>query len=202
MYACKPWAQWDGILVPERERIMVLRVLTLISILFLTASCGMNWQTLQVEKLSYGDLFRLTSHVIDTEGFVIDDANAHTGEIVTEWSYGKVVEVGRFPIRRRAIAHVDPAGDGYEIRLIIEQEALWKDYGVRDLKDQDGWEYHPNDKTKALQILRRIRVFVEEFKPSDEFYERYRRMDHLKKSTPELFDDPDFDEPDVDLKAP
>lgn len=168
---------------------MVLRASILVSLFLMTTGCGGGWHTLRVNSLSYGDLFKLTSHVIDSEGFVIKEANAHNGEIETDWSYGKVVEVGRFPIRSRVEATVDPENDGYEVSLRVRREALWKDYGVRDIRNQEGWEPHPSDKKMGFKLITRIRMFVEEFKPSDEFYNRYKRLEHMKKQLPDVLED-------------
>ncbi|MBU0753679.1 MAG: hypothetical protein KJ645_00975 [Planctomycetes bacterium] len=152
-------------------------------------ACSEGWQRLEVEDLSYNDVFRLTTHVIDTNGFIIDEANTHTGEIVTRWNYGKFVEHGRFPIRRRVEAQIDPTGDQtYLIRLRAPQEALWEGLAAVELDRQEGWEDHGFDKNTTLMILSKIRFFVKEFKPSDDFYNRYKRKDRLDQEVPDVLD--------------
>jgi hypothetical protein len=156
----------------------------------------MGWQYMEVENVTYGDLFRLTTHIIDSDGFVIEDANTHTGDIVTAWQYGKLAERGRFPLRRRAEASVDPAGDGtFRVGLRIKQQALWEGISSEDLDKQKGWEYHGYDKAGTRRILTRISLFVQEFKPSDEFYERYKRQDKRKEEVPEILDYGTVDDP-------
>lgn len=158
-------------------------------LLLLTCACSRGWQQLKVDDISYGDLFRLTSHVIDSDGFVIEDANTHTGSIRTKWNYGTFADVGRFPIRRRAEAQIDPVGERtFMVHLRIKQEALWEGYGAVDLEKQKGWEAYGFDKRSTQLNLAYIRLFVEEFEPSDDFYERYKRKDLLKEKVPDILD--------------
>ena len=151
------------------------------------AGCGTFWQELEVEDLSYDDLFRLTAYVIDSEGFIIDELNLDDGVITSKWDYNKIVDMARFPIRRRVTAHVDPQGDGkLQLKLKIKQEALWSSYATVDLKNQKGWESYGYDKAKAQKILRRIKLMVRGFEPSKDFYEKRTKWSGKKESVPEV----------------
>jgi hypothetical protein len=163
-------------------------------LLLLPCACSTSWQELKVDSLSFSDLFNLTVHVIDTSGFVVDDPNPHTGTIRTKWDHNKLLDVGRFPIRRRAEAHIDPLDDGaYLVRLRIEEEA--NNYGKMEVERSDkGWQFYGYDKVKTQDILTRIKLLVMEWKPSDKFYERYKRLDDLREAIPEVLGKPDSEE--------
>ncbi|MHC4945708.1 MAG: hypothetical protein ACYTG7_22080 [Planctomycetota bacterium] len=158
-------------------------------VLFLPCACGMGWQYMEVEKVTYSDLFRLTTHIIDSSGFVIDDANMHTGEIITRWDYSAIAERGRFPLRRRAEAEIDPVGERtFSVGLRIKQQALWEGISSEDLDKQTGWEPHGFDKSGSRRILTKISLFVKDFEPSDDFYERYKRLDKRKEEVPDVLE--------------
>jgi len=168
---------------------MLLRAPTLLLLASLSGACGMGTQRLKVDNVSYQDLFRLTAHVIDSEGFMLDEIDANEGLITTRWDYDKLVDVGRFPIRRRAEARIDPAGEGvYEVELSIEQEALRQGFGLSNPEKASGWESYGYDKQTTRDILTRIKLFVRDFKPSDEFYDRYKKKQDLKKTVPDVLD--------------
>lgn len=170
---------------------MLLRSLFLLHIALLTG-CGMGTQSLRVEEVTYQDLFRLTAHVIDTEGFVLQELNSDEGVIITKWDYNKLLDVGRFPLRRRAEAQIDPYGDGaYVIHLEIEQEALRRGYGVSEPEKSTDWESYGYDKQTTRAILTRIKLITRDFEPSQEFYNRYKKKEDLEKSVPDVLDSDD-----------
>jgi len=70
----------------------------------------------------------------------------------------------------------------------IEQEALYEQPGVMDVENQDGWEYYGYDKKNTRMNLTRIRLFVQEFEPSDDFYDRYKRKELQKEDVPDILD--------------
>ena len=143
---------------------------------------------MEVDEIGYQDLFRLTAHILDKEGFKVEDANANTGTIESRWDYTKLIDVGRFPIRRKARIEINPIeGEAYEVRVRIDQEALWKNYGSGvDVKEKDDWESYGEDYVTAHDLLTHIELKVREFKPSDEFYDRYRRIDEIREKVPEM----------------
>ena len=162
---------------------------------FNLCACGaLGWQTLEVENLSYGDVFNLTVYVIDTEGFVIDSQDSDSGLITTFWDYKKMLDVARFPIRRKVEAHVDPSGDDrYIIDIRIRQEALWENYATVDVKNQKGWDLYGSDKETTHSILTRIKLLTREFKPSDDFYQQRKQMDELRGTIPDVLEEDESD---------
>ena len=166
---------------------MSFRAMLCLVPLLLTGGCKLGWQYLEVENVSYRDLFVLTSHVIDSEGFVLDEQNTNTGSITTRWNYGKLIDVGRFPIRRRAEAQIDPLEEGkYQLKLRIPQQALWENYGVVNPETAKGWELYGDDKETTHSILTRIKLMVQDFEPSEDFLDRMKRIDKLRDTTPEV----------------
>ena len=145
-----------------------------------------------MKDIQYGDLFNLAAHVIDSEGFVLNDVNPGEGYISTRWDYKKLVDVGRFPIRRKVDCHIDPDGQKeYEVRIRIDQEALWKSYLVNEPELSDDWESYGTDKETAQEILSRIKLLTMEFKPSDEFYKRWERKDRYEEKVPDVLKSPE-----------
>ena len=158
-------------------------------VFLLLGACSSGWQYLEVEDVSYGDLFNITAYMIDSNGFMIEDQNTNTGVILTQWEYNGSLDVGRFPIRRRAEAHIDPKGDGlFDLGLRIEREALWNRKGPDELSRQEGWEAYGYDKDKTREILGRIRRLLKDFEPSQEFYDRINRMQRMRESIPKFLD--------------
>ena len=168
---------------------MTMRALVSLLPVTLLSACSYGTQSLRVEEISYQDLFRLTAHIIDSEGFVLEDLDSNEGLITTKWDYDKVLDIGRFPIRRRAEARIDPAGDGaYVIHLTIDQEALRMGYGVSEPEKATGWDSYGYDKAATRDILTRIKLLTRDFEPSDDFYDAYRKKEDLKKAVPEVLD--------------
>jgi hypothetical protein len=168
---------------------MLLKTSTLLLILAVSAGCGTGTQSLRVEEVSYQDLFRLTAHIIDQEGFVLEDLNSDEGYISTRWDYNKLLDVGRFPLRRRAEAQIDPDGEGaYLIHLTIDQEALRRGYGVSEPEKSDDWEEYGYDKQATRTILTRIKLLTRDFEPSTDFYNKYKKKDELEKDVPEVLE--------------
>ena len=166
---------------------MVVKPLPVLFCFLSLAGCSTFWQEIEVEDLSYDDLFRLTAYVIDSEGFVIDEQNLDDGVITSKWDYHKLVDMGCFPIRRRDTAYVDPEGDGkLQVKVRIKQEALWSSYATVDLKDQTGWQNYGFDKETARKILTRIKLMVKGFEPSKEFYDKRKHWTQKKEQVPEV----------------
>ena len=166
---------------PEREHAMLFRAFFIGSVFMMSGACSTGWQYLEVEDTTYGDLFNLTCHVIMSERFAIENEDKNTGLILSRWDYRKVVDRGRFPIRRRLEARVDPmSNDRFEVKLRIEQEALRQSYSVTDLEHQKGWRSYGHDDDKTWEILKRLEVIVKDFKSSEDFNERYRFMEQTK----------------------
>ena len=171
---------------------MFLRCIILLSMPALISACSGPYHYLTVKEVQYGDLFNLTAHVIDNEGFVLNEVNPSKGFIDTYWDYKKLVDVGRFPIRRKVECQIDPKGEGeYEIRLIIDQEALWQSYMVNDPQKAKNWEEYGTDKETAMTIISRIKLLTREFEASDEFYDRWRRKEQLREGVPDVLKSPE-----------
>lgn len=154
---------------------------------------GWRWQSSQVDEVSYNDLFKLAVYVVADRGYKVHEANADTGRISSQWDYRKLVDLGRFPIRRKAKIEVDPMGEGvYEIRVVVVQEALWDSpYGGGvDVKNKKGWEGYGDDVDAANDILTRIKMMVKDFTPSDAFYDKYRKIEEIQESIPDVLDEP------------
>jgi len=175
---------------------MLLRILSIFILPLLFNACGsMGWQSLKLDNISYNDLFHLTAHVIDSEGFVLDIIDPNEGSIVSGWEYNKILDIGRFPIRRKVEAIIDSLEErSYQLNLRIEQEALWKNYGVMDLEHKEGWEFYDYDKETTQNILTKIKLILEDFEPSKEFYDRWKRKDDFEKDVPEILKPETIDE--------
>jgi hypothetical protein len=85
-------------------------------------------------------------------------------------------------------ARIDPEDEGrYLVKLRIEQEA--QNFGKMEVERmEEGWQSYGYDKVKTLDILTRIKLLVKDFKPSDAFYERYKRGDSLRSSVPKVLE--------------
>lgn len=154
---------------------------------FIAMGCSSDWVTLQVQDVSYADLYDLTLHVIENEGFPLHTINIHEGEIVTGWNYGMITDTGRFPIRRRVEAWVDPDDDGaYVVRLRIDREANWEGYRITDPRLSDAWDEYGWDRETAGRILKKIEIQVKDFEPSEEFFERFKKSEELKARIPDV----------------
>jgi|GEM_PF-3219245 len=165
------------------------RTLAVVLVAIALSGCRTQWQSLAVEDISYSDLYGLTLHVIDSEGFQLSWCDIHEGEITTTWNYSKITDTGRFPIRRRLEARIDPESQGsYQVKLRIEQEANWEGYGISDPKLSDAWDDYGWDREKASLILKKIEIQTREYEPSDAFYERYRRAERLKTEVPDVLE--------------
>lgn len=166
----------------------MIRPLLLFAILLVLScvGCGSNWVVLQVEDVSYSDLYQLTCHVIDGEGFKVAHADPHTGTIRSSWNYAKITDVGRFPIRRQLEAKIVPEESSYLLSVRIDQEANREGYGVSDPQLSDNWDEYGWDRKTCETILKKIEIQVTEYGPSDEFYKRFREADELKSEVPDV----------------
>lgn len=154
------------------------------AILLCCAGCGSHWLSLEVDTINYYDLYSLTKHTICNEGYKIADFDMHEGTIDSDWNYDKMTDVGRFPIRRMVEAKIDPHEEGgFLVSIRIDQEANREGYRLMTPELSDGWEEYGWDKEAASLILKKLELQVGEFKPSDDFYERYRKADRLKSET-------------------
>lgn len=176
----------------ETRMIMFFRLLAYLFLPVMVASCAGEYQYLTVKEIQYSDLFNLTAHVIDRQGFALEEMNPSEGYIESYWDYEKLVDVGRFPIRRKVECQIDPDGEStYKIKLRITQEALWESYMVNEPEHRKNWETYGVDKETARNILTRINLMVKDFEPSDEFYDRWRRKEEFKKGVPDVLKDPE-----------
>jgi len=141
---------------------------------------------LRVEDVSYSDLYQLTCHVIDREGFRISEADPHLGTIVSSWNYNKITDVGRFPIRRQLEAKIERDDESYLVIVRIDQEANRDGYGVSDPELSSYWDEYGWDYKTCETILKKIEIQVKEYGPSDEFYKRFREAEDLKSTVPEV----------------
>jgi len=149
--------------------------------------CSSDWVSLQVQDVSYSDIYDLALHVIEKEGFPLRTVDIHEGQILTGWNYAMITDTGRFPIRRRVEARVDPADNGaYVVMVRIDREANWEGYGVTDPRLSDAWDEYGYDRNTAILILKKIEIQVRDYEPSEEFYERYKRSEELKARVPDI----------------
>jgi len=174
-----------------------IRYVALLFILISTSGCFAMWQSTEVENIPYKDVFNITSLMISSQGFEILDANPHTGEIETKWDHRKLLDRGKFPRRRKVFAEVNPDGDDMiEVKVKVRQDVLWRTYTAYfDLENEKDWEPYGEDRETALNIIARIKMVVQDFKPSDDFYNRYKRVEDLRS------DDQEESVPDI-LKPP
>lgn len=166
----------------------MIRPLVFCSILITLScfGCGSNWMALRVDEVSYSDLYQLTCHVIDREGFKLSHADPHLGTIRSSWNYNKITDVGRFPIRRQLEATIKREDDAYLVSLRIDQEANRDGYGMSDPELSDSWDEYGWDRKTCETILKKIEIQVKEYGPSDEFYKRFREAEDLKADVPEV----------------
>ena len=155
------------------------------------SSCSVGYQSIQVEDVSYNDLFELTAFMVGRAGFVIDVSDRNSGEIVSKWDYNKLIDVGRFPIRRRLTAQIDPEGENnLSLEIRTYQEALWESYNMTTDQDKrKGWQAYGFDKQTAHDILTIIKTQITEFEFSDEYYNRHKRLEEIMESVPEVLDE-------------
>ena len=77
-----------------------------------------GWATLQVEDLTYPDLFSVTLTTLDAEGYLVRERDPEQGRINTDWQYGTSQTEYRGPSRRRVIAELQRLEEGpLELRL-------------------------------------------------------------------------------------
>lgn len=158
-------------------------------LIFICTGCSTHWQTLEVEEISYRDLYDLTLHVIDDKGFKIQQSDIAEGTIISQWNYDKVDDVMRCPIRRKVEARINESGNNaYLVKIRIDQEANWKGYRIIDPRTSDTWDEHGYDEKTETDILYRIDLQVREFEPSEEFYERHRKARELKSEVPDVLE--------------
>jgi len=151
--------------------------------------CSSDWSSLKVEGVAYQDLFELTAHVITSEGFSLKKIDPNAGLLTTDWNYSKITDTGRFPIRRRVEARIDPEDEGgYLISVRIDQEANWEGYGLTDPRLSDSWDEYGYDEETASLILKKIDIQVREFGPSEDFKNRFRKAEKLKGKIPKVLD--------------
>jgi hypothetical protein len=156
------------------------------------AGCSTDWVSLQVQDVSYADIYDLALHVIESEGYPLSEINIHEGRIVTGWFYGKMTDRGRFPIRRRAEVRVDPEDEGgFLVRVRIDQEANREGYRLTDPRLSDAWDEYGWDREGAALVLKKIEIQVKEYEPSEEFFERHKKSEELKARIPDVLKDRD-----------
>ncbi len=146
-----------------------------------------NWVSLEVKDVSYADLFDLTAHVIDGEGFAVCEEDRHNGTIGTKWNYEKITTQGRLPIRRRLETSIDPEGEGgFTVKIRIDQEANWKGYRLNELEQSNSWDEHGWDVDTAVLILKKIEIQVKDAGLSKEFEERHKKAEERKSAVPDV----------------
>ena len=74
------------------------------------------------------------------------------------------------------------------VSLRTYQEVLWKSFAVMEPQTQEGWEDYGYDWNCTRMLLTRIKLFVKDFEPSEEFYDRYKRLDKQDVHVPEVLE--------------
>ena len=85
----------------------------------------------------------------------------------------------RGPSRRKVLAEIVPAGEGYDLRLRVREEVIRKlGLMATDVRRSDDWEPFPDNLDDAEFLMTKMQALLrpDDRAASDAFYERVERF--------------------------